>query len=449
MPATWQGLAIRLAPLVFAAGAAHLFFQIWKHWDLVTLDFRFFWLAGQFWLRGDNPYDASYAAAAEAQFEIARGAIWYYTPNWFPVAAILSLPDPLTASRAFLIANAAMLLGAAGLNLTAFRALRGAAGAESPMARFLRALPAPSLYFLFAGAIALSQAAGNSLHLGQSSILIYFGASLLMAGAARGGLLLAGAGLAILMLKPQIGALVCAGLFVTPFGRRTIAAAFVASVAMAAPVFVATPPSEFFAAFAAGVAQYTDQSYNMAPAVTGLRHLVWIIGGADMGSGFFLLLALACISTAGIFMRLRREKLQTADVVVIAIAICAMASPLHVYDLILLGAVALPMISRPGPASAAALAAFALLWRAGNLPFPASLADGVTYYAGSAYASLAALMIAGAVVVPLLNTRSAGKLSDGADRQAANLNRSAANLAVMPGLAPGIQPHGLPEQVRR
>ncbi|OFX01962.1 MAG: hypothetical protein A3E78_01825 [Alphaproteobacteria bacterium RIFCSPHIGHO2_12_FULL_63_12] len=405
--ATWQGLAIRLAPLLFAAGAGHLLFQIWKHWDVVTLDFRFFWLAGDFWLNGGNPYDASYAAAAEAQFGIERGAIWYYPPNWFALAALLSLPDPLSASRLWLIVNAGLLLGGGALNVMAFRALRGAAGAQSLITKFLDALPASSLYFLFTGAVALSQAAGNSLHLGQSSILVYFGASLLLSGAARGRLVLAGAGLAILMLKPQIGALVCAGLIFTPFGRRTIAMAALASIAIAAPVFIATPPAEFLGAFAEGVARYTDQAYNMPPAVTGLRHLAWIFGAPDMGSLFYLLLALLLISAASLAAGLRRGELKTTDFIILSIAIAAAASPLHVYDLILLAALALPAISLPLPAGALALSALALSWRAGNLPFPESLSEGVTYYAGSFYASLSAGAIAAAVCASLIPAEAA------------------------------------------
>lgn len=436
MTATWRNRALRLAPLVFAAGAAHLLYQIWKHWEIVTLDFRFFWLAGEFWLNGANPYDARYAAEAAAQFQITRGAIWYYPPNWFPLAASLSLADPLTASRLWSIANAAMLLGACGLNVAAFRGMRGASGLvdlTSPIAQFLFALPPRTLFLLFAGAVALSQAAGNSLHLGQSSILIYFGASLLTLGAARARLIPAAAGLAILMLKPQIGALICAGLVFTPFGRRAIAAAALASLATAAPVFIATPPAEFLSAFIGGLARYTDQTYNMPPAVTGLRHLVWIAGGVDMGSTFYLLLALAFIPAAAIFARLRRLNLQPADFVMIAVAMAAMMSPLHVYDLILLGAIALPAISLPSPAGAAALAAFALLCRAGNLPFPANVAEGVTYYAGSAYASLAAAALAGALTFSLRPAPARASFKDVGDgsrarwAQAARKRKNAAS----------------------
>lgn len=314
-PATWQDLAIRLAPLAFAAGLAHLGFQIWKHWDIVTLDFRFFWLAGEFWSAGANPYDAAYAAAADAQFGVTRGAIWYYTPNWFPLAVILSLADPLNASRMWSIANAIMLLGACGLNVAAFHAMRSDIGLvehKSPIAKLLWSLPPRALFFYFAGVTALSQAAGNTLHLGQCSALVYFGASLLMFGAARGRLVFAASGLAILMLKPQIGALVCAGLVFTAFGRRIIAAAAIASIALAAPAFLITPLPELLASFAGGVSQYTDQSYNMPPAVTGFRHVVWIFGGADMGSPFYLLLALALIAAAGLAAQARRQPLPTA-----------------------------------------------------------------------------------------------------------------------------------------
>ena len=400
-----RALAIRLAPLIFAAGLAHLGFQIWKHWDVVTLDFRFFWLAGDFWTKGESPYSAQYAAEAASRFQSLRGAIWYYTPNWFPLAAIFSLADPLTASRSWLAANAVLLLASAALNAAAFRSLRAAsslADFNAPTASFVEALPPRALFFLFAGAMALSQAAGNTLHLGQSSMLIYFGASLLTFGAVRGRLSPGAVGLAILMLKPQIGILICAGLVFSAYGRRAIALAALASIAMAAPAFIATPPDQLVADFARGVGLYTDQLYNMPPAVTGLRHLVWVGGGVDMGSAFYLMLALAFACAFGLGGAMRREPLKTADLIAAAIAIAVMTSPLHVYDFTLLGAIALYAAALPPPAGAVAISAFALLWRAGNLPHPDILdSAAVTYYPGSAYASVAAMMIAGALVFSL------------------------------------------------
>jgi hypothetical protein len=408
MAASARKLVTFLAPLIFAAGLAHLGYQIWKHWDVVTLDFRFFWLAGEFWLRGENPYGPAYAIAADAQFAVSRGAIWYYTPNWLPVAALLSLPDALNASRLWLVANAAMLVAGAVVNESAFRRLPAASSLidpGAPFAGFLNSLPRGTLFFLFAGAAALAQATGNTLHLGQSSMLIYFGASLLLFGAARRGLVAAAAGLAILMLKPQIGALICAGLVFTPFGRRAILVAAIISIAAAAPAFLMTPPVELLAALAGGVSQYTDQSYNMPPAVTGLRHLAWIAGAADFGSAFYLLLALAFIAAAGLAAQRRPRPARTMDFAVMAIAVAAMTSPLHVYDFTLIAAIALYAIALPGVSGAVSLAALALGWRAGNLPHPVSLAaDGVTYYPGSAYASVAAIAIAAAIISRIVNT---------------------------------------------
>lgn len=395
-------LAIRLAPLVFAAGLAHLGFQIFKHWNLVTLDFRFFWLAGDFWLSGQNPYGADYAAEAAARFDIERGAIWYYAPNWFPLAAILSLPDPLAASRIWLFCNAALLLAASGLSVASFRAMRGKSlfiDPRSEIAAFLYALPDRTLFFTLAGGLALTQAAGNTLHLGQCSILIYFGASLLIFGAATSRLAPAAAGLAILMLKPQIGVLVGAALIASKFGRRTIAVAAIATILAAAPAFIATSPAHLFADLAGGIAQYSDQAYNMAPAVTGLRHLAWIAGGPDFGPAFYMGLAIALVASVAFLSALKPAAFSPADLAATAITIAIATVPLHVYDLTLLGAVALLAMSIPRPASALALAAFALAWRAGNLPPPAAAAlHNVVYYPGGLYASLAAIAIAGAMM---------------------------------------------------
>jgi hypothetical protein len=398
-------LAIRVAPLIFAAGLAHLGFQIFKHWNLVTLDFRFFWLAGEFWASGQNPYGAEYAAEAADRFDIKHGAIWYYAPNWFPLAAFLSLPDPLAASRLWLVSNAALLVAASGFSVASFRAMRGKSAfidSRAEIAQFLAALPDRTLLFMLAGGLALTQAAGNTLHLGQCSMLIYFGGSLLIFGAAHSKLAPAVAGLAILMLKPQIGVLVGAALIATKFGRRTIAIAAIATILAAAPAFAAISPAQIFAELAGGIAQYSDQAYNMAPAVTGLRHLAWIAGGPDFGPAFYMGLAVALVAAVAFFSALRPAAFSPADLAVAAITIAIATVPLHVYDLILLGAVALFAVSVPRPASALALAAFALAWRAGNLPPPAAAAlDNVVYYPGGLYASLGAIAIAGVMIFSL------------------------------------------------
>lgn len=405
-------LAIRVAPLIFAAGLAHLGFQVFKHWSLVTLDFRFFWLAGEFWLSGQNPYGADYAAEAAARFGIAHGAIWYYAPNWFPLAAILSLPDPLAASRIWLMCNAALLVAASRLSVASFRAMRGKSvfiDPRSEIAAFLSDLPDRTLFFALAGGLALTQAAGNTLHLGQSSMLIYFGASLLIFGAAQSRLAPAAAGLAILMLKPQIGVLVGAALIASKFGRRTIAVAAIATILAASPAFITTSPARLFTELAGGIAQYSDQAYNMAPAVTGLRHLAWIAGGPDFGPAFYMILAVAFVASIAFFSALRPAAPGPADLAAAAITIAVATVPLHVYDLTLLGAVALFAMSIPRPASALAIAALALAWRAGNLPPPAAAAlDDVVYYPGGLYASLAALAFAGAMMFSLGVTRVRG-----------------------------------------
>ncbi len=399
---TLKVAAFRLAPAVFAAGLAHLAFQIVKHWDVVTLDFRFFWLAGEFWTSGLSPYDEAYAAQADAQFGVTQGGIWYYAPNWLPLAAVMSIPDALTASRIWLMTNAGMLLGGCAFSVAAYRKMSIASPvfcAGSRIGRLLTALPDRTLYFLLAGAAALAQASANTLHLGQCSILVFFGASMLIYAAAASRLFLAAAALALVMLKPQIGILICAGLAFTPFGRRTVALAAVISILAAAPVFAFTPMPDFAADFAGGVAQYTDQPYNTPPAVTGLRHLAWTAGAADMGSAFYLLLALALVVTAGIHASTGRITFQTTDFIAAAIAIAAMASPLHVYDLTLLAPIALYAFALPAPAAAVSLASFAVILRAGNLPYPAGLLrDGITYYPGSLHASLAAIAIAAAVI---------------------------------------------------
>lgn len=408
-PAKIARVLTRAAPLVFFLGISHLGYQITKHWDVVTLDFRFFWLAGEFWERNLSPYTDIFALEAAERFQIFQGAIWYYTPNWHPIARLYAVADPLMASRFMSFFNGALLLMSCGLNaFTARRILDKTHSADS-LAAILRSLSTSTLFFLLAGAVGLSQAAGNTLHLGQSSMLIYFGASLLLFAIQSERFWLASLGLFILMLKPQIGLIVVCGLLWGSHGRRIVAIAAALSIAAATPAFFVFGPVETAQAILAGAAQYNVQAYNLPPAMTGIRHLLWQLTAIDAGT--FLLLAAAMVLTSA-FAATRtgdaKEKLLRTSSFAFASAL--LFTPLHVYDFVLAGALVYPAILASGNRGLFALASFALLWRAGNLPQLTFIeAPNMLYYPGSLYASLTALIIFIAFAGPYPRTERLGK----------------------------------------
>ena len=398
-----------LAPLAFALGLAHLGYQAVKHWDVVTLDLRFFWLAGEFWREGLSPYSTDFATAAAEQFNITKGAIWYYTPNWFFISVLLSELSPLTASRVVLIINALLLLGASALNVAAYSSIQKSSALVDRKATFtkmLASLPLWAVFGLHAGFMALSQPAGNSLHLGQSSILIYFGASLLVFALPTKRKLTASAGFALLLLKPQIGLLVAPALLLSAFGRRVLMLGGVATFLLSAPALVISSTPDILLALSHGAAQYNDQNYNLAGAMTGFRHIAWALGAVDMASLFYLFTSLLVICSVFLAGRLGHFRLPATDRLMLAFAVTLAFASLHIYDFTLVGVLLLYAASLRPPFGAISIAAFLLIWRAGNLPQVASLEQmAVTYYPGSLYASLAALVIFISMIAPLLHRK--------------------------------------------
>ena len=92
-------MLIWLSPFIMAAGLSYLGLQIAQNWGVVTVDVKFFCLAGELWRAGANPYGPDFAAEMSAQFAVTHVAGWYYTPNWFFLSTFLSLFDPLACSR--------------------------------------------------------------------------------------------------------------------------------------------------------------------------------------------------------------------------------------------------------------------------------------------------------------------------------------------------------------
>ncbi|MEM8771702.1 MAG: glycosyltransferase 87 family protein [Pseudomonadota bacterium] len=402
---------IRGAPFVFLVGFSHLAYQIWKHWDIITIDFRYFWLAGEMWTRGDNPYDAAYIEEARNRFDMQVGAIWVYAPNWFPIAAIQSLLSPLGGSRLWLIANGALLLGASWLNVRTLQFAKPARTDDRQLiSDALMSAPTFTLFLLHAGAVSLMQAAGNTLHLGQSSILIYFGLSLLLYGMSGKRPWFGAIGLALVMLKPQIGIVLLPALGAFAYGRRVMVLAGSVSLLMAAPALIITPAPDILLSMAGRMLQYNDLFYNMPGAMTGLRHIVWALGGPDFGSGYYILLALS--ASCGLALAARGKLISGGPTALLYLTVVCFffLAPLHVYDLVALGAVALPAAVMRAPFGTASLAAFAVLWRAGNLPQIGALeAAAPVYYPGSLYATLACAALFAAMLGAYGPKRAASK----------------------------------------
>ncbi|WP_133162106.1 hypothetical protein [Hyphococcus luteus] len=392
MPAA-KTLLTYLAPAAFLAGMAHLAWLAGAHWTSSADDFRLLWLAGDFWTAGGNPYTEEFAQTAAAQFAGIENALWLAGPNWFPIAAIFSLFDPATAGRAWFFFNAAALLGASGLNVATFRkmAAQSTLFGDTEFASLLKSLSPLTLFLLHAGFITTTEAVSGAFVLGAASPLVYFGASLLLYGAAAKHDLAGAGGVALLMLQPSIGLILIAGLGLSAYGRRALILGAIFSFLMAVPVLAVTPGVDIAAALISGAGQTPSGS---AEAAAGLRALLSAAGAPDLGAMFYFLLALAAVSTAGLAGRKRARALKPVDNLMIAASAALAVAPLHAPNFVLVGVLLFYAAALRPPLGAGLIAAAFLSWRGGDLP-GFGLVDASVYASLGATAMFALLIGAG------------------------------------------------------
>ncbi len=376
-----------LAPAAFLAGMAHLAWLAGAHWTAPADAFRLLWLAGDFWTSGGNPYTDEFSAVAAAQGVAPENALWMAGPNWFPLAALFSLFDPLAASRGWFFFQAALLLGASALNVAAFRnmAAQSTLFGDTELAARLKELSFLTLFLLHAGFILTAGATGSALAFSGASAPVYFGASLLLYGAAAKHDLAGAGGVALLLLKPSIGLLLIAALGLSAYGRRAVVLGGIFSFLMAVPVLAVTPGVDIAAALVSAGGEPTN-----AATATGLSRLLAAIGAPDLGAVFYVLLALAAVCAAGLAGRKRTRALKPVDNLMIAIAATLALAPLGAPDFLLMGLLLLYAAALRPPLGAGLIAAAFLVWRAGDLP-------GFGFLEGSLYASLGAAAMVSAL----------------------------------------------------
>lgn len=306
----------------FLIGTAYLGFKVWDLAEAPGYDFKYIWVAGRMWLSGLDPYGPGYAPTAGALITDGHAPeIWAYPPNMLPLAVLLALPELPAAAVAWRIAGA----------LTVVLAAAAIAGATLP------ARPARSArrvfgerFFLLGFALAGFEAVAISLSTGQTAILMLGASALVLLGLARRLPLLAALGLALLCLKPQIGAAVALALLVLgPEGRRITVAGVLIAAGFALPALLLDPMSPF--AWLAQVAAYDDASPANAPAeVTGLRFLAWDLFGIETGSLAPMLVTLGVIGLLA--ARVRAIGCEPERALAVALAALLALAPLHVYD---------------------------------------------------------------------------------------------------------------------
>ncbi|WP_413874326.1 glycosyltransferase 87 family protein [Albidovulum sp.] len=366
-------------------------------------DFRYFWLAGQIWADGISPYGSTFTDAGARL--IAEGhvpLIWPYPPNlWLPTL-LLAPFDLQTAWHLWLCLDLAALAAASAL--LAFGLPSGQLpGGGGWLALRLTRLEVFGLHVALMATIETIQL---SLYVGQASIFLYLGAALLVTGLAEGRGGRAVAGLTILCLKPQIGAVVMLALMISGRGGLRLAVrTVVVCTLLTIPPMLAKPT--VILDWLQSVGNYDGVAFaNLPLAMSGIRHLAWAAVGLDMGN----LAAMAVTLIVGAAIALHRRRpvspeyresgLAAGDQAVIALLVVLALAPLHIYDFTLFGVVVLTLAGSRGFGLVLGLLGAALCLRPSDLQIWFVNGGPVSLFPGTTLATWGALLMLVAALVP-------------------------------------------------
>lgn len=400
----------------FVVGLFYLLFKTYQVSSVATYDFKYIWLAGKLWLQGVNPYTAEYAEFARQNINQGHvPSMWVYPPNFY-IPAILSGLTPVNLSSILWnVAGVVMIIASSALLTAAALPISIKTLPDTGFLRLVRKrLTSPlNLFFIHLGLMATLQATAITLSVGQTSILIYFGVSLLLYGLKKNFKWTSGIGLAITFLKPQIGAIVLIVILLHKTNWMMFVRAAIVSAAISLPAFIQSPLVIFD--WLRNVHRYDGYAVaNMPQSTTGLRNVFWDLFSSDIGNMTSMIASLIVIGGLCITLKyLRRgmeaqsEAQHTAKMIIISsIAILALA-PLHIYDFVLFGIVLLTLMTMSGMNLIfTGIGAF-LLWRADDIAAMTGFyAHGTEHFEGTRLATLGAIIVSYALVRWVLKNKA-------------------------------------------
>lgn len=368
--------------------------------DVAGHDFRFIWLAGEAWKRGIDPYSSDY-------FELGKNLIssgsvpshWVYPPSWWAISLILAQLDLSTAAALWGAIQILLLVAGSAIVVRATKSW-------PPFQRAGVLVWVQGggwiLFCLLVALLSAFQATAYVLNVGQTSIIVYFGASVLLYGMVFDRASIRVAGLVLLFLKPQIGAVFAAGLCVHSAGsRRDVAIAAATSGLLTLPALFMNP--EVFHDFVRVLSSYDSYSTNFPQTMTGIRMLIWILGDTDIGNLASAGIAIVAGATAIMYCKhccnVSSPEINSWRTVTILTAVTITLSPLHYYDFVIIGIPLCALFLTLTPkATLPAAIGMVMLWRADDLAAlaGASFLD-VPWYPGSGIATVGAMCFAIAV----------------------------------------------------
>jgi len=364
-----------LAWIVVAPLAAALVYDAYS--DSYPFDLSYFLAAGRVWSTGGDPYSITFKVAAVGWIA-PEAAIWAYPPQWWSITVALAAMDPATAVHVWKAVK--LLLLVVGLVL------------------IIKVLPPSrdgtktSVVILATAAVILTADATRiSLHLGQTSEIVFSGIALLLFGAERGRILMQTAGLIMLCLKPQLGLFFLALSFGTTTLRPAAWSALVISGIGCLPILW---QQEFEGTLASArhwldnLGLYGALDWNRPVELTGVTHLVALSGLPVPTPMICVAAAIAGTLWIKAHAERRGETFSPSRLLLTGLAVLSAFVPLHAYDLIFLPVFLLVApVPRPWGLAAIALANL-LIWRASSLAFAFFLYERSPAFGGALIGSV-------------------------------------------------------------
>jgi Glycosyltransferase family 87 len=225
------------------------------------LDFGVIWLAGKMWAADENPYGPKFLSEFNEYFHFTLPeAHWAYPLYWYPIATSMSYWSFPIANSIWKAVNFALLIGATHL-------------IASALADATREKYAP-IFFSGIGYACFMQETATTLFNGQTSVFIYFGLAAVFYGILRNRSHFVVVGLVFLALKPQIGVVAFAAIFMLRQFRWTVLVAGGICLIATVPIAMAAEYRASLEGFFIGLTRYSQLPPNMPENLTGLTNII-------------------------------------------------------------------------------------------------------------------------------------------------------------------------------
>jgi hypothetical protein len=312
-------------------------------------DFQHLWLAGKIWGSGRNPYDGplfqnEYIDIFHLLVGPSNGVreiLMLYPPYWYPLVVPFGFLSFEIAISIWKVINFSLLIGSTYLIARAL--------ADATCQKYM------PIFLTGVGFVCFMQSTAISVWSGQTSILVYFGVSLMIFGLLKERPFVLIVGMVFLALKPNIGIVAFAAIAALHRYRWTILPAAGVCLLASAPIAFTGGYRASIEGFLANLAEapLTDSySPNDINGLIRISDYLFLSSNASLGTPIVILAAIICAFV--VFYNSSFNKAPEVEdaqhkvaSLALFVAITFFFVPLHSYDLVSLVALLMMIVAIP------------------------------------------------------------------------------------------------------